>query len=63
MTDVEKMYGTCEIIKANDEVTILRGSAPMATMRSELTSHTKDLVNYFVLLRDYEPCHNAESHK
>ena len=34
MTDVEKMYGTCEILKANDEVTILKGSAPVATMRN-----------------------------
>lgn len=63
MTDVEKMYGTCEILKANDEVTILKGSAPVATMRNyqkELTSHTKGFGKLFCTFKGYEPCHNAE---
>lgn len=63
MTDIEKMNGTCEILQSDGEITILRGSAPVVTMRNyqrEVISYTKGQGRLFCSLKGYEPCHNAE---
>lgn len=63
MTDIEKMHGTCEIYKTGEEMTILKGTAPVANMRNyqkELTAYTKGFGKLFCTFKGYEPCHNAE---
>ena len=63
MMDIEKMYGTSEILQADDEMTTLVGSAPVVTMRNyqkELMSYTKGFGRLFCTLKGYEPCHNPE---
>ncbi|HZK53669.1 MAG TPA: translation factor GTPase family protein [Desulfosporosinus sp.] len=63
MTDLEKMHGTCEISQTNGEMTVLVGSAPVATMRNyqqEVVAYTKGLGRLFCSLKGYEPCQNAE---
>jgi small GTP-binding protein len=62
MTDIEKMYGTCEISQTNDEMAILVGSTPVITMKNyhkEVVAYTKGLGRLFCSLKGYEPCHNT----
>ena len=57
------MHGTCEIYKTGEEMTILKGTAPVANMRNyqkELTAYTKGFGKLFCTFKGYEPCHNAE---
>lgn len=63
MTDVEKMYGTCEISQTDGKTAVLVGSAPVITMRNyqkEVIAYTKGLGRLFCSLKGYEPCHNEE---
>lgn len=63
MTDIEKMYGSSEILQVEDEMTTLVGSAPVVTMRNyqkELMSYTRGFGRLFCTFKGYEPCHNAE---
>ncbi len=63
MTDIEKMYGTCEISQTNGDMAVLIGSAPVVTMRNyqkEVVAYTKGLGRLSCSLKGYEPCHNAE---
>ncbi|MEA4900284.1 translation factor GTPase family protein [Desulfitobacterium sp.] len=63
MTDIEKMWGTCEISQTHDEMAVLVGSAPVVTMRNyqqEVVAYTKGLGRLFCSLKGYEPCHNTE---
>lgn len=63
MTDVEKMYGTCEIAQSDGETALLVGSAPVVTMRNyhkEVIAYTKGTGRFFCNLKGYEPCHNEE---
>lgn len=63
MTDIEKMYGTCEISQRNDEMAIIVGSAPVITMKNyhkEVVAYTKGFGRLFCSLKGYEPCHNTE---
>ena len=63
MTDIEKMYGTCEISGYEEDRAILVGSGPVATMRNyqrEVIAYTKGEGRLFCSLKGYEPCHNAE---
>jgi small GTP-binding protein len=63
MTDIEKMYGTCEISETNGEFAVLVGSAPVVTMRNyqqEIIAYSKGLGRLFCSLKGYEPCHNQE---
>lgn len=63
MTDIEKMYGTCEISQTNGEIAVLVGSAPVVTMRNyqqEVIAYTKGIGILFCSLKGYEPCHNQE---
>ncbi|WP_041276493.1 translation factor GTPase family protein [Desulfosporosinus acidiphilus] len=62
MTDVEKMYGTCEVSQTNDEVAVLVGSAPVIAMKNyqkEVIAYTKGHGRLFCSLKGYEPCHNG----
>ncbi len=63
MTDMDRMYGTFEILQTQDGVSILIGSAPVAAMRDyqrEVNAYTKGHGRLFCTLKGYEPCHNAE---
>jgi predicted RNA-binding protein with PIN domain len=63
MTDIEKMYGTCEISQTNGETAVLAGSAPVVTMRNyqkEVTAYTKGLGRLFCSFKGYVPCHNEK---
>ncbi len=63
MTDIEKMYGTCEISQTNGDIAILSGSAPVITMRNyqkEVIAYTKGHGKLFCSLKGYFPCHNTE---
>ena len=62
MTDIEKMYGTCEFSQTNSEMAVLVGSAPVITMRNyqkEVAAYTKGLGRLFCSLKGYGPCHNT----
>lgn len=63
MTDVEKMYGSCEITSTDGEIVLLTGSAPVVTMQNyqkEVMAYTKGLGRLFCSLKGYELCHNQE---
>lgn len=63
MADIQRMNGTFDIPQTEGGLSILRGSAPVATMRgyqAEVISYTKGLGRLFCTWKGYEPCHNAE---
>jgi small GTP-binding protein len=63
MTDIEKMQGTCEVSHIEDEIAVLTGIAPVATMRNyqkDVMAYTKGQGRLFCSLKGYEPCHNTE---
>lgn len=63
LTDIEKMHGTGQITKTDGEMAIIKGRAPVVTMRNyqkEVTAYTKGYGRLFCTLNGYEPCHNAE---
>ncbi|WP_312369624.1 TetM/TetW/TetO/TetS family tetracycline resistance ribosomal protection protein [Lachnoclostridium sp.] len=62
MTDIEKMYGLCEISQTNGDMVVLSGIAPVITMRNyqkEVIAYTKGLGKLFCSLKGYLPCHNT----
>lgn len=62
MTDIEKMHGTCQILRMEGEMAVLTGSAPVVTMRNyqkDVTAYTKGNGRLFCSLKGYEPCHNT----
>jgi translation elongation factor EF-G/predicted RNA-binding protein with PIN domain len=66
MTDIEKMHGTYRISQIEDEIAVLVGTAPVATMRNyqkDVMAYTKGLGRLFCSLKGYEPCHNTEEVK
>lgn len=63
MTDVEKRFGVCQLQENDGELSVLTGSAPVATMQDypkELHAYTKGRGRIFCNLKGYEPCHNQE---
>lgn len=66
MMDVDQMHGTCKIAYEEhtaDNMTVLKGSAPVACMRGyqrEFASYTKGYGRMFCNLKGYEKCHNSE---
>lgn len=63
MTDIERMYGTCEISQIDGDLAILVGTAPAINMRNyqkEVIAYTKGLGRLFYNLKGYMPCHNTE---
>lgn len=63
MIDIEKMSGSCDISHTEGEMTILVGSAPVATMKNyqkEVIAYTKGQGRMFATLMGYGLCHNSE---
>jgi small GTP-binding protein len=63
MADIGRMYGNFNSPEINGEMSILVGSAPVATMQgyqTEVTSYTRGRGKLFCTLKGYEPCHNSE---
>lgn len=63
MSDIQRMYGSFEPPIADGGFTVLKGIAPVSTMRS----YTKEVMQYthgsgklMCSLKGYEPCHNAD---
>ncbi len=62
MSDIGRMYGNFSSPEIDKDMSILTGSAPVATMRGYLTeviSYTKGRGRLFCSLKGYEPCHNS----
>jgi small GTP-binding protein len=63
MSDIQKMFGSFSPPEIDGEMSILTGSAPVATMRGyhmEVTSFTRGMGRLSCTLKGYEPCHNEE---
>lgn len=63
MTDLEKMYGSCEVVDTSETDSILAGRCPVSTMRNyqlEVTAYTKGEGRLYTTLGGYGPCHDAE---
>mgnify|MGYP003752232351 CR=1 FL=1 len=63
MSDIQQMSGNFSHPIMEGEMSILTGSAPVATMegyQTQVTSYTKGRGRLFCTLKGYEPCHNAE---
>ena len=63
MADIQKMNGTFNQPELDGEMSVLKGTAPVAYMRDyqmEVVSYTRGLGRLFCTLKGYEPCHNTE---
>lgn len=64
MTDIQKMQGTFQPPESDeDEMMILKGSAPVSQMRdyqTQVTSYTKGRGRLFCALKGYAPCQGQE---
>ena len=63
MTDIQKMHGSFSPMEIEGENAVLKGIAPVVTMRgyqTELISYTKGKGRMTCSVSSYQPCHNAE---
>ena len=63
MSDIQRMSGSFESPVTEGEMSILTGSAPVATMREyqrEVNAYTRGRGRLSCMLKGYEPCHNEE---
>lgn len=63
MSDLQRMQGTFSGPEMDGDMAILRGTAPVVTMRdyqTEVIAYSKGYGRIFMSLKGYEPCHNAE---
>lgn len=63
MTDVEKMFGVCELTQTEGDMSVLTGEAPVSTMwhyQTEVTAYSKGQGRLTCALKGYGKCHNAE---
>ncbi len=63
MSDIQKMQGTFQPPELDGEMSVLKGTAPVANMRNyqmEVHAYTKGVGRLFCTLKGYEPCQNAE---
>ncbi len=63
MSDIDKMYGVCRIAQITEEMAVLEGNAPVATMRNyqkDVTAYSKGFGRLFCSLQGFGPCHNTE---
>ena len=63
MADVQRMCGSFEPPILDGEMAVLKGTAPVSTMRDyhkEVVSYARGLGRLFLNQKGYEPCHNAE---
>ena len=62
MTDIQRMEGSFDPPESGEEMAVLTGFAPVATMRSyamEMVSYTRGRGQLSLTLDGYRPCHNA----
>ncbi len=63
MTDIEKMAGRPEPLQMGEGMSVLTGTAPVASMRNyqqEVNAYTKGRGRLSCVLKGYGICHNAE---
>lgn len=63
MTDLQRMHAVFEPPKMELDMAVLKGTAPVVTMRDyqrEMIAYTRGHGRLFCSLKGYEPCHNAE---
>ena len=63
MADLQRLHANFESSEAKQDVSILKGTAPAATMQGyalEVTAYTKGLGHLICLPKGYAPCHNAD---
>ena len=63
MSDLQRMQGIFSSPEMDGEMAVLKGTAPVATMRdyqTEVIAYSKGHGRIFMSLKGYEPCHNAE---
>ncbi len=63
MSDLQRMSGEINPPELDGESSVLRGSAPVATMQGyheEVTTYTRGRGRLFCTLKGYLPCHNAD---
>jgi small GTP-binding protein len=63
MSDIGRMSGNFNPPEIDGEMSILKGNAPVSTMRgyqTEVNSYTRGKGRLLCSLKGYEPCHNAE---
>ena len=63
MTDIQKMHGSFSSPQMEGNVAVLKGTAPVVTMRDyymDVISYTKGHGRLYCDLKGYEPCHNQE---
>ncbi len=61
MTDIEKMYGKCEVSAMTENSSTIEGIAPVSTMRNyqkEVMQYTKGEGHLMVIFAGYGKCHN-----
>ncbi len=61
MTDIDNMYGTCQISHLSDETAVVIGEAPVVTFQNyqkDVIAYTKGQGRLFCTLKGYNVCHN-----
>lgn len=63
LSDIQKMQGTFDQPEISEEMSVVKGTAPIAVMQgyqTELLSYTKGRGRMSIQLKGYEVCHNQE---
>ena len=63
LTDIQKRYGEFKPPEIEGDLSVITGSAPVATMRDyarEVVAYSKGQGRLFCTLQGYAPCHNPE---
>ncbi|MBQ1992790.1 MAG: TetM/TetW/TetO/TetS family tetracycline resistance ribosomal protection protein, partial [Clostridia bacterium] len=63
MSDIQRMYGTFSPAECMGDISVINGTAPVATMadyQKEVTQYTHGKGRLTYYLKGYEPCHNAD---
>lgn len=63
MADLQRMQGTFSSPEMDGDIAILKGTAPVVTMRdyqNEVIAYSKGHGRIFMSLKGYEPCHNTD---
>ena len=63
MNDIQRMCGRFDTPDTMEDLAVLTGVAPVATMQGyqmEVAAYSRGLGRLFCTLQGYEPCHNAE---
>ncbi len=61
LSDIQKMYGNFLPVETEGEMSVIRGTAPVSSMRgypSEVAAYTKGAGRLFCVLEGYDVCHN-----